>query len=134
MKAKEFFKLFFLVIGIYDVLLGGAFALFYRNIYAYLNITLPNHPGYIFVPALFLMSAGIGELLIARNLLRNVDLAIVRLLMKLSFASAVFYCYFKYGVPQVFVLISAASIIGVIINVLFIHWINLEDLKVKQQG
>ena len=129
MKARGFFKLFFLVIGVYDVLLGGLFALFYKNIYAYLNIALPNHPGYIYVPALFLMSAGIGELLIARNLLRNVDLAIVRLLMKLSFALAVFYCYFKYGVPNIFMLISIASIVGVIINILFIHWTNKENAK-----
>lgn len=130
MKPKSFFKLFFLVIGAYDVLLGGSFALFYKNIYAYLNITLPNHPGYIYVPALFLMSAGIGEFLISRNLLRNVDLAIVRLLMKLSFALAVFYCYFKFGVPNIFMLISIASIAGVIINILFIHWVNAQNLKV----
>src|SRR3989338_7478465 len=117
MKAKNCFKLFFLAIGTYDVLLGGAFVFFYRNIYTYLNITLPNHPGYIYIPALFLVSAGIGEFLIARNLLRNVDLAIVRLLMKLSFAGVVFYCYFTLGIPTVYLAISTASIIGVIVNV-----------------
>lgn len=131
MKAKTFFKLFFSVIGVYDLLLGGVFSLFYRNIYAYLNIALPNHPGYIFVPALFIISGGVGEFLIARNLLRNVDLAIVRLLMKLSFALAVFYSYFKYGVPPIFVLISIASSIGVIVNIYFIRWANVENLKAK---
>lgn len=130
MKAKEFFKLFFTIIGIYDVLLGGSFALFYKNIYAYLNITLPNHPGYIFVPALFIVAGGVGEFLIARNLLRNIDLAIVRLLMKLSFALVVFYSYFKFGVPTIFMLISIASIIGVIINILFIRWASTENPQV----
>ena len=131
MKSKAFFQLFFWVIGVYDVLLGGGFVFFYRNIYAYFQITLPNHPGYIYVPALFLVSAGIGEFLIARNLLRNVDLAVVRLLMKLSFASAVFYCYFKYGVPAIFLFISIASMIGVIINMIFLRWANAENLKVS---
>lgn len=131
MSQKAFYKWFFLLIGIYDVLLGGIFVLFYRNIYAYLNITLPNHPGYIFVPALFLVSAGIGEFLIARNLLRNVDLSIVRLLMKLSFAGAVIYCYFKYGVPTIFLLISVASIIGVIINLCFISWATRVNIKAQ---
>ncbi|MDP2924013.1 MAG: hypothetical protein Q8O30_09905 [Candidatus Omnitrophota bacterium] len=126
MKANGFFKLFFIVTGIYDVLLGGSFALFYKNIYASLNITLPNHPGYIFVPALFIVAGGIAEFLIARNLLRNVDLAIVRLLMKLSFALAVFYSYFKFGVPTIFMLISIASIVGVIVNILFIRWVNAQ--------
>ena len=131
MKARDFFKLFFIVIGAYDVLLGASFALFYRNIYVYLNVTLPNHPGYIYIPALFLVSAGIGEFLIARNLLRNVDLAIVRLLMKLSFAGVVFYCYFKYGIPSIYMLISIASIIGVIINLYFIRWASAENLKTQ---
>src|SRR3989338_2219692 len=119
MKPESFFKLFLLAIGAYDVFLGGVFTLFYKNIYGYLNITLPNHPGYIYVPALFLVSAGIGEFLIARNPLRNVDLAIVRLLMKLSFAGVVLYCYFKYGVPAIFSVISIVSIVGVVINVMF---------------
>jgi len=129
MKAKDFFKLFFIVIGVYDVLLGGVFAVFYKNIYAYLNITLPNHPGYIFVPALFIIAGGIGEFLIAKDLFRNVDLAIMRLLMKLSFALAVFYSYFKFGVPQIFMLISIASIIGVVVNIIFIRWANAENVK-----
>lgn len=129
MKARDFFKLFFIVIGIYDVLLGGSFALWYKNIFAYLNIALPNHPGYIFVPALFIIAGGIGEFLIAKNLLRNVDLAIMRLLMKLSFAIAVFYSYFKFGIPTIFMLISVASIIGVVVNTIFIRWANAENAK-----
>ncbi|MEW6009349.1 MAG: hypothetical protein AB1629_06930 [Candidatus Omnitrophota bacterium] len=127
MQQKIFFKLYFWVIGVYDVLLGGVFALFYRNIFAYFKIILPNHPAYIHVPALFLMSAGIGEFLIARNLLRNVDLAIVRLLMKLSFASAVIYGYFRYGVPQIFLIISIASVAGIVINILFLRWAILTN-------
>lgn len=129
MKAKDFFKLFFIVVGVYDVLLGGAFAWFYKDIYAYLNIALPNHPGYIYVPALFIIAGGIGEFLIAKNPLKNVDLAIMRLLMKLSFALAVFYSYFKFGVPPIFMLISVASIIGVVVNTIFIRWANAQNLK-----
>lgn len=127
MKAKDFFKLFFIVVGVYDVLLGGAFACFYKDIYAYLNIVLPNHPGYIYVPALFIIIGGIGEFLIAKNPLRNVDLAIVRLLMKLSFALVVFYSYFRFGVPPIFMLISAASIVGVVVNTIFIRWANVKN-------
>lgn len=130
MKMKNFFKAFFIVIGIYDILLGGSFVLFYKNIYTYLNIILPNHPGYIYVPALFIIAGGVGEFLIARNLLRNVDLAILRLLMKLSFALTVFYCYFKFGIPQIFILISTASIVGVIVNILFIRWAKVKNIRI----
>lgn len=131
MRTQGFFKLFFLAIGIYDLLLGGSFSMFYKDIYAYFQIALPNHPGYLYVPGLFIMAGGVGELLIARNLLRNVDLAVVRLLMKLSFALAIFYSYFKFGVPAIFVLIAMASIIGVIVNVFFIRWANAENLKLE---
>ena len=129
MKAKDFFKLFFIVMGVYDVLLGSSFALWYKNIFAYLNIDLPNHPGYIFVPALFIVTGGVGEFLIAKDPLRNVDLAIMRLLMKLSFALAVFYSYFKFGVPPIFMLISIASIIGVVVNTIFIRWANAQNAQ-----
>jgi hypothetical protein len=122
MNKEKLFPVYFRIIGVYDILLGILFVLFFRNIYQQLNITLPNHPGYIFVPALFLICGGIGEFLIARNPLRNTDLVIVRLLMKLSFAGAVFYCYFTYGVPVVFMIISIISIVGIIKNMLFLKW------------
>ena len=114
MTKENIFKLYFWVIGIYDVLLGGAFALFYKNIYAAFNIILPNHPGYIYVPALFLISGGLG----------NIDLVKMRILMKLSFAGAIYYCYFRYGVPPIFLFISILSIIGITNNILFIRWVR----------
>ena len=89
MDKEKFFKTYFWLIGVYDVVLGLAFALFFRQIYNVLGITLPNHPGFIYVPAWFLASGGIGEFLIARNLYRNMDLVIVRLLMKLTFVISI---------------------------------------------
>jgi len=122
MDREKSFQLSFRVLGAYDVLLGFVFALFYRNIYESLNMVLPNHPGYIFAPALFIVSAGIGEFLIAQNPLKNFDLVIVRLLMKSSFTGVIVYCYFRYGVPIIFLIISVFSIIGIIQNVLFLNW------------
>tara|TARA_B100000315_G_C14578401_1_gene589152 strand:- start:2556 stop:2939 length:384 start_codon:yes stop_codon:yes gene_type:complete len=122
MDKEKTFKVSFRLVGVYDVLLGGGFVLFFRNIYGALGIVLPNHPGYIYVPALFLICGGIGEFLIAKNPLRNLDLVIVRLLMKLSFVGAVVYSHFKYGIPTIFLLISILSIVGIIKNLLFIRW------------
>lgn len=122
MEKEKLFKTCFWIVGVYDVLLGGAFALFFRDIYHALNIALPNHPGYVYVPALFLASGGIGEFLIARNPLRNVDLVVVRMLMKASFAGSVFYCFVRYGVPTIFLIISILSVIGIVKNLLFLNW------------
>ena len=120
------FPLGFRIIGVYDILLGLGFIFFYKSIYTALSITLPNHPGYIFVPALFIVCGGVGEFLIAKNPLRNVDLVIVRLLMKLSFAMAVLYCYFTMGIPTVFLVISILSVIGIVKNLAFLKWANAQ--------
>ena len=122
MSKEKRFVIAFRLMGVYDILLGGAFVLAFRSIYTALGITLPNHPGYIFIPALFLVCGGIGEFLIARNPLKNTDLVIVRLLMKLSFAVAVVYCHFTSGIPTVFMIISCLSILGIIKNLLFLKW------------
>jgi len=124
MKKETFFRCYFNLMGLYDVLLGLGFILFYRAIYGHFNIVLPNHPSYIYIPAFFLLSAGIGEFLIAKNLLRNADLALVRLLMKASFAGVVFLCYFTCGIPTIYLFISGASIMGVIINAFYIAWVS----------
>ena len=67
-----------------------------------------------------------GEFLIAKNPLRNVDLVVIRLLMKLSFALVVLYCYFTMGIPTVFLVISILSIIGVVKNLAFLKWANVQ--------
>ncbi len=122
MEKEKLFRSYFWVVGVYDVLLGGAFLLFYKAIYGFFNITPANHPGYVYLPAIFIVAGGIGEFLIARNPLRNVDLVIVRLLMKLSFVAIVFYYYFKQGVPIIFVLIACLSIISVVKGLSFLFW------------
>lgn len=127
MEKVKMCKPCFFTMGVYDVLLGLAFALFFRGIYRALGIELPNHPGYIFVPALFLVSGGVGEFLIARDPLKNTDLVIVRTLMKMSYATAVFYCHFRYGVPLIFTGIAVVSLVGVVGNLMFLKWAKSKD-------
>lgn len=126
MAKNSYFQLCFRTVGVYDILLGLSFIFFYKDIYQAFSITLPNHPGYIFVPALFVICGGVGEFLIAKNPLRNVDLVVVRLLMKLSFAAAILYCYFTMGVPTIFLMISILSIIGAVKNLAFLNWARVQ--------
>lgn len=134
MEKEKMFKMSFVSMGIYDVLLGLVFAFFYRSIYQALNIEWPNHPGYILVPALFLVSGGIGEFLIARNPTRNFDLVIVRTLMKASFAGTVFYCSFRYGVPTLYMIIATLSLAGIATNLLFFRWAKQSVPPFKTQS
>ena len=132
MNTNRNFPLFFRIVGVYDTLLGLSFIFFYKSIYAALDITLPNHPGYIFVPALFVMCGGAGEFLIAKNPLRNVDLVVVRLFMKLSFAGVILFCYFTSGVPMIFLMISVLSIIGVVKNLAFLKWAKVQTANLSE--
>ena len=122
MDKEKLYKGYFWVVGVYDILLGGAFLFFYKAIYGFFNITLANHPGYVYLPAIFIVAGGVGEFLIARNPLRNADLVVVRLLMKLSFAVIVFYYFFKQGVPVIFVIIACLSTISVVKSLFFLSW------------
>jgi hypothetical protein len=124
MKQKMFYRSFFILLGIYDFLLGLVFALFYPVIYNHFKIVLPNHPAYIQLIALFLMSAAVGNFLIARNILKNTDLVIVRILMKASFAFVVFFNYFAIGIPTFYLPIASMSIIGIVICLVSLKWAN----------
>ncbi|HOW87349.1 MAG TPA: hypothetical protein PKV84_01660 [Candidatus Omnitrophota bacterium] len=122
MDKEKLYKVYFWVVGVYDILLGGAFLLFYKAIYGFFNITPANHPGYIYFPAAVIVAGGIGEFLIAKNPLCNTDLVIVRLLMKLSFAVIIFYYFFKQSVPIIFVIIACLSTISVVKSLFFLSW------------
>ena len=114
MKPQAFYKAFFVVLGI--------FALFYPVIYANLGIVLPNHPAYIQLPAVFLMSAAGGDFLIAQNLIKNTDLVVVRILMKFSFAAVILGSYYTIGIPTVYLPIALASLFSIVICFVFLKW------------
>jgi hypothetical protein len=67
--------------------------------------------------------------MIAKNPLRNTDLAIVRLIMKLSFAGAIAYCALEYGVPIVFMIVAAISVLSVMKSFLFLGWAYAEKKR-----
>ena len=124
MNKEKLFKVTFFGLGIYDIFLGATFVLFYKSIYQFFQITPANHPGYVYLPALFIVAGGIGEMLIARNLVRNTDLAMMRLLMKLAYLGVVLYYFSKQAIPWVFVAIAAMSIVGILNNIFFLAWAN----------
>lgn len=70
----SFFKTFFLVAALYDVVLGAVFFFFYGPIFGLLNVVLPNNTSYLHLTAAFVFVQGIGYWFVYRNMLRNVDL------------------------------------------------------------
>jgi hypothetical protein len=93
----------FIVAALYDILLGLAFLLFYPAIYARFGVTLPNHPGYVQLNALFVIIAGVGFAFVARAPERNRDLIQVGILFKLAYAGIVFWYLARGMMPSMWV-------------------------------
>ncbi len=102
MNAK-WIRPFFVVAAIYDVVLGVTALLFFKPIYNWLNVTLPNHDGYVQWGAAVVTIFGIGFWLVSRDPARNRDIIKMGILFKLAYAATVLGHYFWGSVPAVWV-------------------------------
>ncbi len=82
-------KTLFLIGGIYDVVLGVVFCLFFKPIYNLYSAALPNHDGYIQLPALLIAVFGIGFFYVAKDPVKNSAIIVMAILMKLVYIAVV---------------------------------------------
>ena len=87
----SFFKTFFLVAALYDVVLGAVFFFFYGPIFDLLNVALPDNTSYLHLTAGFVFVQGIGYWFVYRNMLRNVDLVKLGVIYKGIYSLVSFY-------------------------------------------
>jgi hypothetical protein len=95
--------------------------LFYPQIYAAFGVTLPNHPGYVQLPALFIAIMGIADYYIYRNIEGNRDMVKIRILMKLAYSLACFYHHFFGALPAMWLDIAIFNFIFIVPYVLFLR-------------
>jgi hypothetical protein len=110
-------KLLFLVAGLYDLILGLGFALFYQTIYGWFAIDLPSHPAYVQLPALLSMVFGIGFLLVAADPVANRSIIFLGVLMKVVYSALILGHWLSDQVPPLYV---AFAVLDVVFAVLFI--------------
>lgn len=80
---------FFVVAGVYDLILGVVFGLLFKPIYTWYGIELPNHDGYVQWGAAVVAIFGIGFLFVAAAPERNRDLIVLGILFKLAYAATI---------------------------------------------
>jgi hypothetical protein len=80
----------FVVAGIYDLVLGLAYLVLFRSVFGWFAVTLPNHPAYLQLNALFVVIFGLGFLLVAQDPVRNRDIIRLGVLLKVAYAGIVF--------------------------------------------
>ena len=121
MTGLGLYRKFFLFAALYDGLLGLAFLLFYPRIYAWFGITLPNHPGYVQLPALFIAIMGLADYYVYRDMVRNRDIVKIRILMKLAYSLSCFYHYFFGSLPTLWLNIAMFNVVFLVPYFLFLR-------------
>jgi len=90
-RDVSFFRKFFLLAALYDLVLGAAFFFLFRQIFDALGIELPNNTSYIHLSAGFVFVQGVSYWLVARRMFQNIDLVRVGIIYKGIFSLVAFY-------------------------------------------
>ena len=95
---------FFGVSAVYDFLLGLAFLIAPAYFFNLLNVTPPNHWGYVSFAAAMLVIFGIMFFQIAKNPKGNQNLIPYGILLKIAYCAVVFGYNFFGSIPQIWVI------------------------------
>jgi hypothetical protein len=101
MKKTRLISALFFVSAFYDGILGIAFLAAAERLFAWLDITPPNHFGYVQFSAALLIVFAIMFLVIAISPVKNRNLIPYGILLKLSYCGIVFYYWLVDGIPYI---------------------------------
>ena len=93
----------FVVSALYDGVLGLLFLFAWRSVFRDMEVTPPNHPGYVQFPALLLIIFGLLFLQIARDPIANRNLIVYGIGLKLAYSGVVFWHELTSGIPNMWV-------------------------------
>ncbi len=94
-------KNLFVISALYDVVLGILFLLAFKQVYAFFNIALPNHDGYIQFGAAMVAIFGLGFAFVAEDPQRNRAIIKMGILLKAAYASIVLSHWFSGNIPAI---------------------------------
>jgi hypothetical protein len=101
MKTKQMTSILFSLAAVYDGVLGLAFLLAPLMIFQRLEVTPPNHFGYVQFPALLLLIFAWMFASVAYAPDRNINLIPYGIALKVAYCSIVFYYWFTVEIPYV---------------------------------
>lgn len=116
MNQYSAIRILFLVAAAYDGLLGLAFVLAPRAIFAWAGVTPPNHPGYVQFPALLLILFAWMFVNVARRPAANRHLILYGMGLKLSYGGVIFYHWTAAGLPYIW---KPFAVVDLVFLVLF---------------
>ena len=101
MKTKQMTSILFSLAAVYDGVLGLAFLLAPSMIFQRLEVTPPNHFGYVQFPALLLLIFAWMFASVAHAPDKNINLIPYGIALKVAYCSIVFYYWFTVEIPYV---------------------------------
>jgi hypothetical protein len=114
-------KSLFLVAAAYDGILGIAYFLFFPQVFAYFQITPPNHPAYVQFPALLVLIFAWMFWRIAGDPVKNRDLIPFGMGLKVAYCGIVFWYAFRGAMWPAFV--ALAWIDAVFLALFILAWV-----------
>lgn len=99
MKKDSCISALYYASAAYDGILGLVFLVIPLSVYNWFGVIPPNHLGYIHFPAALLIVFAVMFINIARHPLRNRNLILYGILLKISYCSVVFWHWFTGGIP-----------------------------------
>ena len=111
-------KMFYVLAGLYDAVLGVAFLVFPAAIYAMYEVTPPNHMAYVQFPALLLIIFGAMFYQISTNPTKFRGLIVYGIALKVSYCSMVFGYMATSGVPDMYVPFAWADLVFLVLFIL----------------
>lgn len=100
MKSAMAVRVLFFFAGLYDAILGLAFALASPAIYTRCGVEPPNHFGYVRFPSLLIVIFALMFFAVAVRPQANRNLIPYGILLKLSYAATVIYYWIAAGLPN----------------------------------
>ncbi len=103
MIDNKLFRLFYVVAGLYDGILGVLFVLFPSAIFNYFEVEPPNHMAYVQFPGLLLIVFAIMFFRVAANPMKNRELIIYGIGLKISYCGIAFWYLITTGIPSMWI-------------------------------
>jgi hypothetical protein len=116
-------RVFFVIAGLYDGLLGAAFLLFPGRLFTLFDVTPPNHMGYVQFSALLLIVFAAMLFRIATNPVRHRELILYGCALKVSYCGVVFWYELSEGIPNMWMPFAWADLVFLVLFGLI--WKNL---------
>lgn len=101
--SKTWMKPLFLIAAFYDGILALIFLVAHESVFAFFEVTPPNHPAYVAFPALLLLIFSVMFLQIAKDPVRNRGLILYGMGLKVSYAGLAFWYQITMGIPSMWV-------------------------------